>query len=47
MAGDGQPEPDWPGPLPNRSIHELSACYGLLMSLWFGSFPIGGGSSVD
>lgn len=34
------------GALPHRSIHELSARYGPLMSLRFGSFPIVVGSSV-
>ncbi|RLN05080.1 cytochrome P450 71A1-like [Panicum miliaceum] len=35
------------GPLPHRSIRELSAQYGPLMSLRFGSFPVVVGSSVD
>ena len=35
------------GPLPHRSIRELSARYGPLMSLRFGSFPVVVGSSVD
>jgi len=35
------------GPLPHRSIRELSARYGPLMSLRFGSFPVIVGSSVD
>ncbi|CAD6203628.1 unnamed protein product [Miscanthus lutarioriparius] len=35
------------GPLPHRSMHELSTRYGPLMSLRFGSYPIVVGSSVD
>ncbi|XP_062211346.1 trimethyltridecatetraene synthase-like [Phragmites australis] len=35
------------GSLPHRSIHDLSARYGPLMSLRFGSFPVVVGSSVD
>ncbi|KAL6838248.1 hypothetical protein ACP4OV_031920 [Aristida adscensionis] len=35
------------GELPHRSIHELSARYGPLMSLRFGSFPVVVASSVD
>ncbi|TVU03994.1 hypothetical protein EJB05_50445, partial [Eragrostis curvula] len=35
------------GPLPHRSIHELSKRYGPLMSLRFGSFPVVVASSVD
>lgn len=35
------------GALPHRSIHELSARYGPLMSLRFGSFPVVVGSSVE
>ncbi|CAL4939529.1 unnamed protein product [Urochloa decumbens] len=35
------------GPLPHRSIHELSARYGPLMSLRLGSFPAVVGSSAD
>ncbi|KAF0933913.1 hypothetical protein E2562_020043, partial [Oryza meyeriana var. granulata] len=35
------------GPLPYRSIHDLSARYGPLMSLRFGLFPVVVGSSVD
>ncbi|OEL19402.1 hypothetical protein BAE44_0019583 [Dichanthelium oligosanthes] len=34
-------------PLPHRSLHELSARYGPLMSLRFGSFPVVVGASVD
>ncbi|CAL5010237.1 unnamed protein product [Urochloa decumbens] len=34
------------GPLPHRSIRDLSAQYGPLMSLRFGSFPVVVGSSV-
>ncbi|CAN6319914.1 unnamed protein product [Urochloa humidicola] len=35
------------GPLPHRSIHELSARYGPLMSLRLGSFPAVVGSTAD
>ncbi|KAL6649969.1 hypothetical protein ACP70R_014193 [Stipagrostis hirtigluma subsp. patula] len=35
------------GELPHRSVHELSARYGPLMSLRFGSVPVVVGSSVD
>ncbi|CAO2205806.1 unnamed protein product [Urochloa humidicola] len=35
------------GPLPHRSIRDLSAQYGPLMSLRFGSFPVVVGSSVS
>ncbi|CAD6203696.1 unnamed protein product [Miscanthus lutarioriparius] len=35
------------GPLPHRSMHELSTRYGPLMSLRFGSYPVVVGSSVD
>ncbi|KAL6609643.1 hypothetical protein ACP70R_039612 [Stipagrostis hirtigluma subsp. patula] len=35
------------GSLPHRSFHRLSARYGPLMSLRFGSFPVVVGSSVD
>ncbi|KAL6838249.1 hypothetical protein ACP4OV_031921 [Aristida adscensionis] len=35
------------GHLPHRSVHELSARYGPLMSLRFGSVPVVVGSSVD
>ncbi|CAD6226647.1 unnamed protein product [Miscanthus lutarioriparius] len=35
------------GPLPHRSVHELSKRYGPLMSLRFGSLPVVVGSSVD
>jgi cytochrome P450 len=35
------------GALPHRSIHELSARYGPLMSLRFGAFPAVVGSSVE
>ena len=35
------------GALPHRSIHELSARYGPLMSLRFGAFPAAVGSSVE
>ncbi|CAL4922772.1 unnamed protein product [Urochloa decumbens] len=35
------------GPLPHRSLHELSARYGPLMSLRLGSFPAVVGSSAD
>ncbi|KAL1551760.1 trimethyltridecatetraene synthase-like [Salvia divinorum] len=35
------------GPLPHRSIHELSLKYGPVMLLKFGSFPVVVGSSVD
>ncbi|KAK4765225.1 hypothetical protein SAY86_026315 [Trapa natans] len=38
---------DLMGPLPHRSIHELSKKYGPLMSLRFGSFPVVVGSSVE
>jgi hypothetical protein len=39
--------PNLIGPLPHRSLHELSARYGSLMSLWLGSFPAVVGSSAD
>ncbi|CAA3009827.1 cytochrome P450 71A1-like [Olea europaea subsp. europaea] len=35
------------GPLPHRSLHELSQKYGPLMHLQFGSFPVVVGSSVE
>ncbi|GJN31531.1 hypothetical protein PR202_gb19942 [Eleusine coracana subsp. coracana] len=35
------------GPLPHRSVHELSAKYGPLMSLRFGSVPVVVGLSVE
>ncbi|KAL4625360.1 hypothetical protein ACB092_05G019600 [Castanea dentata] len=35
------------GPLPHRSIHELSQKYGPIMHLRFGSFPVVVGSSVE
>ncbi|KAF8714163.1 hypothetical protein HU200_028174 [Digitaria exilis] len=35
------------GPLPHRSVHELSKIHGPLMSLRFGSLPAVVGSSVD
>ncbi|GLT61428.1 hypothetical protein SLA2020_341340 [Shorea laevis] len=35
------------GPLPHRSIQELSQKYGPIMQLWFGSFPVVVGSSVE
>ncbi|KAM0930309.1 hypothetical protein ACQ4PT_001048 [Festuca glaucescens] len=35
------------GPLPHRSIHELSKRYGPLMYLRFGSFPVVVGSSAE
>ncbi|PIA43164.1 hypothetical protein AQUCO_02000536v1 [Aquilegia coerulea] len=35
------------GPLPYRSIHELSQKYGPIMQLRFGSFPVVVGSSVE
>nr|CAB3504704.1 unnamed protein product [Digitaria exilis] len=35
------------GPLPHRSVHELSKLHGPLMSLRFGSLPAVVGSSVD
>ncbi|TVU46950.1 hypothetical protein EJB05_06524, partial [Eragrostis curvula] len=35
------------GPLPHHSLHQLSARYGPLMSLRFGSVPVVVGSSVD
>ncbi|XP_062087829.1 trimethyltridecatetraene synthase-like [Humulus lupulus] len=35
------------GPLPHRSIHELSKKYGPIMQLYFGSYPVVVGSSVD
>ncbi|KAL1551762.1 trimethyltridecatetraene synthase-like [Salvia divinorum] len=35
------------GPLPHRSIHQLSQKYGPVMLLKFGSFPVVVGSSVD
>ncbi|KAG0541745.1 hypothetical protein BDA96_02G044000 [Sorghum bicolor] len=35
------------GPLPHRSVHELSKRYGSLMSLRFGSLPVVVASSVD
>lgn len=35
------------GPLPHRSIHELSQKYGPIMQLRFGSFPVVVGSSVE
>lgn len=35
------------GPLPHRSIHELSKKYGPIMHVWFGSNPVVVGSSVD
>ncbi|XP_031281311.1 trimethyltridecatetraene synthase-like [Pistacia vera] len=35
------------GPLPHRSIHELSQKYGAIMHLKFGSFPVVVGSSVE
>ncbi|XP_042048142.1 trimethyltridecatetraene synthase-like [Salvia splendens] len=35
------------GPLPHRSIHQLSLKYGPVMLLKFGSFPVVVGSSVD
>ncbi|KAI6671726.1 hypothetical protein NL676_006611 [Syzygium grande] len=35
------------GPLPHRSLHELTKTYGPLMHLRFGSFPVVVGSSVE
>ncbi|CAL4941635.1 unnamed protein product [Urochloa decumbens] len=35
------------GPLPHRSVHELSKSYGPLMSLRYGSLPVVVASSVD
>nr|CAB3495878.1 unnamed protein product [Digitaria exilis] len=35
------------GPLPHRSIHEVSSLYGHLMCLRFGSFPVVVASSAD
>ena len=35
------------GPLPHRSIHELSLKYGPIMQLRFGSFPVVVGSSAE
>jgi cytochrome P450 len=35
------------GALPHRSIRDLSARYGPLMQLWFGSFPVVVGSSPE
>eukprot|EP00262_Sarcandra_glabra_P004032 TRINITY_DN149_c0_g1_i1.p1 TRINITY_DN149_c0_g1~~TRINITY_DN149_c0_g1_i1.p1 ORF type:complete len:513 (+),score=16.58 TRINITY_DN149_c0_g1_i1:236-1774(+) len=35
------------GPLPHRSIHDLSLKYGPIMHLRFGSFPVVVGSSVE
>ncbi|KAL0429936.1 UNVERIFIED_CONTAM: Trimethyltridecatetraene synthase [Sesamum radiatum] len=35
------------GPLPHRSLHQLSQKYGPLMQLQFGSFPVVVGSSVE
>ncbi|GLU14239.1 hypothetical protein SLE2022_308210 [Rubroshorea leprosula] len=35
------------GPLPHRSVQELSQKYGPIMQLWFGSFPVVVGSSVE
>ncbi|CAK9324736.1 unnamed protein product [Citrullus colocynthis] len=35
------------GPLPRQSIHQLSKKYGPIMQLWFGSFPVVVGSSVE
>ncbi|KAM3380019.1 hypothetical protein P3S68_005592 [Capsicum galapagoense] len=35
------------GNLPHRSIHELSLKYGPIMQLYFGSFPVVVGSSVE
>ncbi|CAA2989184.1 cytochrome P450 71A1-like [Olea europaea subsp. europaea] len=35
------------GPLPHRSVHELSQKYGPIMHLRFGSFPVVVGSSVE
>lgn len=35
------------GSLPHRSIHSLSQKYGPIMQLWFGSFPVVVGSSVE
>ncbi|XP_057535608.1 cytochrome P450 750A1-like [Amaranthus tricolor] len=35
------------GPLPHRSIHDLSKKYGHVMMLRFGSFPVLVGSSVE
>ncbi|XP_047328821.1 trimethyltridecatetraene synthase-like [Impatiens glandulifera] len=35
------------GPLPHRSIHELTLKYGPIMQLKFGSFPVVVGSSVE
>ncbi|GLT61432.1 hypothetical protein SLA2020_341370 [Shorea laevis] len=35
------------GPLPHRSVQELSQKYGPIMQLWFGSFPVVVGSSLE
>ncbi|KAK4781157.1 hypothetical protein SAY87_017263 [Trapa incisa] len=35
------------GPLPHRSVHELSEKYGPIMTLWFGSYRVVVGSSVE
>lgn len=35
------------GPLPHRSLHELSKKYGPIMQLQFGSYPVVVGSTVD
>lgn len=35
------------GPLPHRSIYDLSQKYGPIMQLWFGSCPVVVGSSVE
>lgn len=35
------------GPLPHRSLHDLSKKYGPIMMLWYGSVPVLVGSSVE